>query len=307
VALLLLGFYLNAYYQVHLEQGFARTSEDNTDLASSFNDYLSSVSWVHYWWSRPFFEAGRSVNFPGVVVIILTVVALLPGRRGPDARRLMCAVGAVGCAVVGMLPRMPGYERVHDLLPIFWAVRVQAHIGQVVLLFLALLAGFGAARLERAWGGRRRWLAVGAALVALVNVEACRAPLPYETFEGIPPVYDELRSAAGAVVVEMPLPDARGVAANAAYMLYSTRHWKPLVNGYSGFLPDSYVRLQAALRGFPDHYALETMHKRSITHVVVHEADFIRANGQRSFDQIGMIHSLQEVARDGDIHIYRLR
>jgi len=186
-------------------------------------------------------------------------------------------------------------------------VRVQAHIGQVVLLFLALLAGFGLARIEHTWGRRRGWLAVAIAAVALVNAEACRAPLPYSTFAGIPPVYDALRSARDAVVVELPAYDRRAWARNAPYMLNSTSHWKPLVNGYSGFMPAGYARLRAALEGFPGQEALETMHHRAITHAVVHEAAFIGMYGQARFDDIGKVRSLQEVARDGDIHIYRLR
>jgi len=307
VALGLLAFYLHAYYQVHLDQRFARTSADNVSLAGSYTDYLSSVSWVHYWWSRPFVEVSRSINFPGVTVLVLAAGALLPGRSGPEARQIMCAVGAAGCVAVALLPRMPGYERIHDLVPLFWAVRAQAHIGQIVLLFLALLAGFGAARLQQAWGARRRWPAVAAALVVLVNAEACRAPLPYRDFTGIPDVYEALRSEPGAVVVELPAYGRRDWAGNAVYMLNSTRHWKPIVNGYSGFLPASYARLQPALEGFPGHDALETMHRRGITHAVLHEAAFVGMYGRQRFDDIGAVHSLSEIARDGDVHIYRLR
>jgi hypothetical protein len=262
---------------------------------------------MHYWWSRPFVDVSRSINFPGVTVLALTAAALWPGRRGPGARQTMCAVGAAGCVVVALLPRMPGYEALHDLVPLFWAVRAQAHIGQLVLLFLALLAGFGAARLEQAWGARRRWPAVAAALVVLVNAEACRAPLPTRDFAGIPPVYDALASEPSAVVVELPIYNRRDWAGNAVYMLNSTRHWKPLVNGYSGFLPASYARLQPVLAGFPGHEALETMHSRGITHAVVHEAAFVGMYGRQRFDDIGAIQSLREIARDGDIHIYRLR
>jgi hypothetical protein len=307
MAAMMLAFYLHAYYQVHVDQRFARSAADNADLAGSYTDYLSSVSWVHYWWSRPFVDVSRSINFPGVTVLVLTALALFPGRTGPDARRIMCAVGAAGCVAVALLPRMPGYDRIHDLVPLFWAVRAQAHIGQVVLLFLALLAGFGAARLEGFWGARRRWPAVAATLVVLVNAEACRAPLPTRDFAGIPAVYDVLKSEPAAVVVELPIYNRRDWAGNAAYMLNSTRHWKPIVNGYSGFLPASYVRLQPALAGFPGHDALETMHRRGITHAVVHEAAFIGMYGRTRFEDIGTIRSLREVAHDGDIHIYRLR
>jgi hypothetical protein len=307
IAVGLLGFYLNAYYQVHLDQRFARSAADNASLAGSYTDYLSSVSWLHYWWSRPFVEVSRSINFPGITVLVLSAVALAPGKGGPGTRTVMCAAGAAGCVAVALLPRMPGYDRIHDLVPLFWAVRAQAHIGQLVLLFLALLAGFGAARLDQAWGSRRHWPVAAAALVLLINAEACRAPLPYREFTGIPPVYDALASEPAVAVVELPIYNRRDWAGNARYMLNSTRHWKPIVNGYSGFLPAAYARLQPVLAEFPGHEALETMYSRGITHVVVHEAAFVGMYGRKRFDDIDAIRSLREIANDGDIHIYRLR
>ena len=39
---------------------------------------------------------------------------------------------------------------------------------------------------------------------------------------------------------------------NVDCMLASTRFWKPLVNGYSSFMPESYMRSAAALDAFPE-------------------------------------------------------
>lgn len=306
VALLLLSFYLDGYYRVHLDQGFARTSADNTGLAGSYTDYLSSVSWVHFWWSRPFVEVSRSINFPGITVLLLVAVAVASRQDRSNPRVSMCIAIAVGCAAVSVAPRLPGYERVHDLVPLFWAVRAQAHIGQVVLLALALLAGFGVASLERRWGVRRGWPAAAAIAVVLINAEALRAPIPYRPFEGIPRVYEALRPERGAVVLELPMYERRAAFANATYMLNSTSHWKPIVNGYSGFLPASYVRLWTQVQDFPGYDALEIMHRRGITHVVVHEAAFIGTYGRQRFDDIGAVRSMREIAREGDISIYRL-
>ena len=307
VAVLLLGFYLNAYYQLHLEQRFERTSADNISLAGSYTDYLSSVSHLHYRWSHRFVDVSRSINFPGFTVLLLCAAAVAVRQTRSDPRVSMCIAVAAGCAAVSILPRLPGYEKVHDLVPLFWAVRAQAHIGQVVLLSLALLAGFGIAWLERRWAGRRGWWAVAAVAVLLVNAEALRAPLPFRRFDGIPKVYDALASEARAVVAELPMYDRRAAFGNATYMLNSTRHWKPLVNGYSGFVPASYVEVWSELRGFPGVDALEAMHRRGITHVVVHEDAFIGMHGRQRFDEIGTTRSLREIARDGDIHIYRLQ
>jgi hypothetical protein len=219
----------------------------------------------------------------------------------------MCVAVAVGCAAVSMVPRLPGYERVHNLVPLLWAVRAPARMGQVVLLSLALLAGFGIARLQSAWGTRRGWWMITPAAVVLINAEVFCAPLPFRLFDGVPPVYDVLRTEPRAIVVEMPMYEPRAIFGNAIYMLNSTRHWRPLVNGYSGFLPASYGQTWTDLRRFPSFDALEAMHRRGITHVVLHQARFVGMHGQAAFDEIRTVGSLQQIAQAGDIFIYRLR
>ena len=47
------------------------------------------------------------------------------------------------------------------------------------------------------------------------------------------------------------LPQSRTIFANARYMLNSTRHFKPLLNSYSGFVPASYYEHYTAVGSFP--------------------------------------------------------
>ena len=54
------------------------------------------------------------------------------------------------------------------------------------------------------------------------------------------------------------------------YMYYSTFHWQRLLNGYSGFFPPSYVRLVAAMRGFPDASSLQALRVRGARYAVIH-------------------------------------
>jgi len=82
----------------------------------------------------------------------------------------------------------------------------------------------------------------------------------------------------------------------------STRHWRPLLNGYSGFRPASYERSYAATRNFPADDSLIQLHELGVTHVVVH----MEALGAARAAQIGRVQSLQPIASEGDIVIYRL-
>jgi hypothetical protein len=55
----------------------------------------------------------------------------------------------------------------------------------------------------------------------------------------------------GAIVAEAPFPIPQQWFLNAPYMVNSTRHWQPLLNGYSGFRPPSYERSYEAMQTFP--------------------------------------------------------
>jgi hypothetical protein len=307
LAILLLSPYLTSYQRLHQDRSFARSAEDSRTLAGSYTDYLSTAAHAHYWWSKRFVDQSSSINFPGLTVLALVAVALAHRATRRDARVRMIVAVVIGCALMSMVARLPGYEHVHGLVPLFWALRAPSRMGQVVLLAMSLLAGYGAWRLRARWGSRPAAWVVPAALVVLINAEALCAPIPWRVFTGIPPIYDTLAAIPRAVVVELPAYEPRAAFANAQYLLNATRHWHPIVNGYSGFVPASYARSARALQTFPAMEALEMLRARQVTHVVVHEATFVGMYGRPAFDRIGEIGSLQEVARDGDIRIYRFR
>jgi len=307
VAVGLMSPYLLGYYELHRLTGFERGVRDQ--YAGSWVDYLATGSRLHYaLWSRPFFHRAYSASFPGITAAVLVVLALVRTDTRRDPRLRMCAWIAVGCAAVSVLPRAPFYPVLHRLIPLFRAVRVPAHLGQIVLLMIAVVAGFAVAGLDRRWTNRRTWPLVAVALCAAVNLEALRAPLQYTPFSEIPPVYGVLaQQAPPVVVVELPFFAPRKYSLNASYMLDSTRYWHPLLNGYSGFRPAAYTGTYEALRSFPDAGSLVALHARGVTHVVVHESEFVEEFGRPRFDAIATIGSLQEIAADGDTHVYRLR
>ena len=61
-------------------------------------------------------------------------------------------------------------------------------------------------------------------------------------------------------------------------MYYSTRHWKPLVNGYSGFTPPSYRRLLEELDGFPDDRSVAHLRVRGVRYLLLHEPFYIHGD-----------------------------
>jgi len=140
-------------------------------------------------------------------------------------------------------------------------------------------------------------------VLVLAALEPLAAPLRLKRAEDIPSIYRQVRSEPGAIVVEMPFPSTRAVFANAQYMLNSTEHWKPILNGYSGFVPRSYRVHSELLGGFPDPKSIVALQARGVTHVFVHLDNY----GADSVRQIETTTALKKMAQEGAVALYRLQ
>lgn len=300
LALMLLAPCLWAYQQLRSGSGLERGADEQ--IAGSWMDYLGTGARIHRWWIPADAASSMTYGFPGITAIALTLYGLARRDVRSDPRFRMCLVAAIGCIAVSMAPRLPFYPALHNAIPLFQAVRVPARMSQVVVLMVAVLAGLSvAALLQRIRPALMT--AVAISLIALVNIEALRAPIGFVRFEGVPAVYEVLANERGAVVVEVPFPIPQQWFLNGSYMINSTKHWRPMLNGYSGFRPASYETSYEAARSFPAPESLIALHELGVTHVVVHRS----ALGEDRVRQIGSINTLQEIASDGDIAIYRMR
>ena len=54
------------------------------------------------------------------------------------------------------------------------------------------------------------------------------------------------------------------------YLLASTRHWKPIVNGYGDFFPDQFVADAPMLAAFPSPESFAWMEQMEVRYVLVH-------------------------------------
>jgi hypothetical protein len=202
------------------------------------------------------------------------------------------------------------YRWLYETVPGFEGVRVPARFAMIVALMLALLGGYGAAALGVRGVGRvavslmaAAFLLEGTMVPFLVNGVTppadFNAPEPrlYRPSRA-PRVYVEAaRHLNGGVLVELPLgePDF-----DLRAMFYSTVHWRPILNGYSGFYPPHYGQLALALNDVPRHpdLSLDAMHAAGATHALVHEGAYRGGQGEETTRALRSLGS-QELYRDG--------
>jgi hypothetical protein len=203
------------------------------------------------------------------------------------------------------------YALLLDFVPGYDGMRVPSRFAMVVALALAVLGGFGAAVLDRGRAGAVALSLVGAAFL----VEANGLPFltngvtPTAEFVAPPPrvyrparapaIYHAVaRGPAELVLLELPL-DTPDYDLRAVY--YSTVHWRPLINGYSGFFPPHYSRLGAALRDITRHPDLswEAIRASGATHVLVHEGAYRDPAEAHGISRFLTERGATEVHRDG--------
>jgi hypothetical protein len=60
----------------------------------------------------------------------------------------------------------------------------------------------------------------------------------------------------------------------SVYMVYSTLHWRPLVNGYAGIEPREYVRIRDLARRFPSEVFFDALRAIGVRYVIVHRKGY---------------------------------
>jgi hypothetical protein len=266
------------YRRVAAEQGMVRSIEAVREYSATLAGYLAAAGRIHFHtWSGRFFENPVDSFFPGVMAIILAAVAIAAAVRQRTTRArvvMLVAIGLVGF-LLSLGLQTPLYAIVYSVLPPMAGLRAAARFGNLFLLAMAVLAGLGLAAMRQRWIGARWSTAAAVAAIAIVNLEALRAPYEYRRFEGIPRIYDVLARETGPVVLaETPFYPPHAIFENAEYVLNSTAHWRPLMNGYSGYVPESYARVAWTFWYFPEEHAIKAMRDAGVTHFTVHPQRF---------------------------------
>jgi hypothetical protein len=271
-----------------------------------------------------------------VLVVTLTLLALLSPRARLFAVEWSRTIGAFLAIAAGaafllslgpeirtggrLISEIGPYHFFYWHVPGFDGLRVPARFAMLVVLFLSIAAGLGAAAIERRV---RRGGTLALALGALAVLEASAAPIvingtiaegryavpPPRVFTGdeVPGAYRFLKSlpSPGTIVVEFPLGEWEY---ERRYVFYSAVHWHPILNGFSGQFPLSYSMNAMHLRyplESPDA-SWDTLMRAGATHAVVHLPYYRDDEGERIAGWLAAKGARQVAEFDGD-KVFALR
>ncbi|MEO8287620.1 MAG: hypothetical protein ABI670_14425 [Chloroflexota bacterium] len=332
VAAILLPVYL-PYAQTSADLGVVRTTYELENWSAEWS-YFGKVlqnNWLYAGVLAPGMATslGERQLFFGIVPGLLALAGLIWGRG--RERWYFALLGLFSLLMTfGLSRHIPGtdivvplpYAFFYDWLPGFKALRVPVRFAAMLDFSLYVLAGYGLAALLRRLAAprvsqqqdvprlRQRWPAIVAAvLIGLVLLEFAN-PLDAGNRRDVTaqvastePYGWLARPENAGVVLELPFnPDQ----ADVQYMLFGTRHWQPILNGSSGFVPPGTVELSRAMAAFPDPATVSILQGLEVRHIVVHLWQYPKDQQASLKERLDTTEVLTMVNQAGDNYVYRL-
>ncbi len=179
------------------------------------------------------------------------------------------------------------YLLFYKFLPGFQGLRAAGRFVVIMMLAVAVLAGWAVARLK----SRIKVRALRYGLVGLIGVlvladyaqrpiTLARVPLG----DQISPIYESVKALPeSAVLIELPMPLLSWVKEdwrNVLPMVYAMKHGKRIANGYSGYYPPGYTVVRDAMEGFPAPRALRFLRDIGVDHILIHTRAHRADDGQ---------------------------
>ena len=266
VSLAIVGPAFVPYLRVQGE-GFGRSLDAAASFSANWSAYFASSSHAHVWMLSLLSRPSESL-FPGFVTLALGIAGAWTARRYRNGELLWTYGGVAALAFWASFgPRAGFYSVLYRLIPLFSWMRAPARFGLIVTLSLCVLAGVA---LSRLFARTRFATPIAIALAALTAIELATT-WPMRDVEPIEPVYRVLAGLDPGPVIEMPFWYIESMyPRHTYYMLQSTRHWMPLVNGYSDYLPPDFLDHVMTLAAFPSRPALKLLEPNHVRYAIIH-------------------------------------
>jgi len=288
------------YLRISHALGLTRTHDEIQEFGANLASYLSpSAEGIYF--GPPTRQLLRSLlgktaellfrsenslfaGFLPTILFFVGAVAAWRGRReGPRD------VWARGLALSGLicfaLSLSVVYEPLMRVVPGLSGMRVPARFYAFVSLTVVYFAARGMDALLRHVPGPRLRAAAVAGLAVVLAVELAPRKLPWQPVareEEMPEVYTWIRDQPTIhSLIELPIhSDSR----ENQCLYASTVHWKPIANGFSGYIPQTHEDLVRRIRFLPGPGGLEMLRDLWITHILVHARREDRAEAVRDWE-----------------------
>jgi hypothetical protein len=149
---------------------------------------------------------------------------------------------------------------------------------------------------------------VAAAMIAVgALLELNVLPFPWERALTVSPAYGLLARMPRAPVAEFPFYGERvAFPLHAQYMVLSTSHWMPLVNGYSDHIPQDFREAAAVLDSFPSNDSFAVLQRRRVRYIGVHWAMYGPRAGEIRARLEPFSRYLRQLSSDGDMTLFEI-
>jgi hypothetical protein len=301
-------------YLMIRQWGFGRTLQEASEYSANVQSYLASPAHAHGWLlaliagGPPWTE----VLFPGLSALAFGAIgfAVLLRRRGAFTANREIAFLYASIALLAMWVSFGPAAGLYALLfkiPVFGFLRAPARIGILVPLALSVFAAFAFRQLLERLPARGRPVA-GIALCLLILAELHVAPFPWEPALPESPAYRTLAAMPRAPLAAFPFySDRPAFPMHTRYMVYSTVHWQPMLNGYSDFIPDRFRRESSLLGSFPSRESFNVLRRRRVRYISLHWPRF--GERQQEIRRRLEIYKpyLRKLAEDERVSVYEIR
>jgi hypothetical protein len=244
-----------------------RSLEVSRSFSANLSAYLASPAYWHAWMLQ-YLPPWREVLFPGFITTLFGIAGVWVGRRLRHGEIAVIYGGATALALWASFGPTAGlYTLFYQMIPAFSLLRAPERFGVVANFGLAILAGVAIAGLIQ---GHRRANLIAAALT-VAAIAGSFVPLQWPRALPVEPVYPILAAQPRGPIIEMPFyyPEV-GLFQHTQYMLKSTAHWMPMVNGYSDYFPKDFLDNVRTLAPFPSRDAFKILEPRHVRYAIFH-------------------------------------
>jgi hypothetical protein len=281
---------------------------------------------------------GEFVLYPTIILVTLSLIGIIEAiRRKKTIYSIFFLIGFVSFIlslgtereiVINTVPyiiRLP-YYYIYKIFPPLEIIRVPARLGILVIFSLSVLSGYAIELIQKYKNHFLYFSVITVVFIAeiwQINTPSVKIPVG----KNIPEVYQWLTALQeNQIIVELPLkPLQKGdlmdnqlmisydqlnenqVYALETYRIYfSSYHKKKMINGYSGFFPQTYHDNIELLESFPSDSSINALSKLGVRYIIVHAWQYSSDVWDDVLSRIDRRNDLKVIKQFGKDYIFEL-